>query len=128
MFFYTSISTLDRVVLPEGASQSAEMLRSTFLTVFSVFQAFIVIAKLNRRKTKSFFIYLYFKKTISGIHLFLTSYLSEVRTLHIKGGGRGLGMSSILFESNMLSGKFNPLKWFHANAPLEFLLYKNLDA
>lgn len=52
------------MVLPERASPSTELLRSTFLTLLSVLQTFIVIAKLSGRKTKLFLDF--FFKTIAG--------------------------------------------------------------
>lgn len=70
------------------------MLRSTFSTLRPVLQTFIVIAKLSGRKTKFFLVF--FLKDDCWSYLFL-SYLSEVKSWHIKEGGRGLKMSSILF-------------------------------
>lgn len=53
MYFHISISTFDGVALPERISGSTE-LPLTFSTMFSVLQAFVVIAKLSRRKTEIF--------------------------------------------------------------------------
>lgn len=44
--------------------------------------------------------------------------------MHIKEGHRALNMSWVVFDSNVLHCEFNPLKWFHANALLKFLLYR----
>lgn len=59
--------------------------------MFFVLQAFVVIAKLSGRKTKSFLNF--FLKTAAGIYPFFKSYLSEVRTLYT---GKEAGVSKCL--------------------------------